>query len=300
MGYLHYNDEKMDIHSTVKNFIRQSKAKHFASFGESFNGYRNTENEAIKRKAYDAILGNLHYEQVYNPSYNDIVKDYNFAPDYKICVTTFSADADKSRYNSCFDNFQNTIRLFYGLFLNQPSYMGMGLETRDVNPTESAKFTKDFINDWGNKKYIWGQNDYFYKIISSMRSVFAKIKDEIQNQLHYWLKTSDKRVASWLYCDKQTSAPSYIFALNADTEDKSEVEIQNPFDTPQGKIIGQRKSTLAAKQIYSSKETDYNEGQVIVKGKKYKLRNLKAGECRIYKVYNPEVIEKMPPKHLLL
>lgn len=292
MGYLHYNDEKADIHSKVKQYI-QEQTPYFASLGESFGSYRNPENEAIKRKAYDAILGNLHYEHVYNPDYNDIVKDYNFASDYKLCVTTFTADADKRSYNHCFDDFQNKIRTFYGLFLNQPSYMGMGLETRDVNPTESKKLTKDFINDWGNGKYEWGQNDYFYNIISGMRNVFAKIKDEIQNQFHYWVHTSDKRVASWFYYDKETSMPSYIFVSNADTNAKNEVEIQNLFDTTPGKVVGKERDSLVANQIYSTEETNPNEGQIIVKGKKYKIRNLKPGECRIYKIVNSDAIDKM-------
>lgn len=289
MGYLHYGDKNIDIHSMLKQYI-QKQTPYFASLGESFDDF---DNEGIKRKAYDIVLGNLHYESVYRPDYNDIVKSYNFFRDYKICVTTFSADADKVAYNGCFDDFQNKIRIFYALFLNQPSYMGMGLETRDINPTESTKLTKDFINDWGNKKYEWGHNNYFFNIISGMRNVFAKIKDEIQNQFHYWLDTSCQKVTSWFYYDKKTSMPSYLFVANADIEEKDEVEIQNPFDSEIGKEIANKTNSLGAKQIYSTVDIKPNEGQIIVKGKKYKIRNLKSGECRIYRVINSNVADKL-------
>lgn len=293
MGYLHYsNDKKNDIHSCVKHYIQQHGAPYFASLGESFSGYSDIKNEALRRKSYDAILGNLHYEEVYNPNYNFIVKRYNFAPDYKICVTSLTADADQAKYNNYFDDFQNKIRVFYGLFLNQPSYMGMGLETRDANPTESAKLTKDFINNWGNKFYEWGQNDHFFNIISGMRYAFAKISDKLKSQLHFWLNTGDKKVASWLYYDKKSSIPSFIFVANADTNNKDEVEVQNPFDTPMAEEFGREKNSLAVKKVYSSKDCNCEEGQIIIKGKKYKIRNLAAGECRIYKVINPEIIEK--------
>ena len=171
--------------------------------------------------------------------------------------------------------------------------MGMGLETRDTNPTESAKLTKDFINNWGNKFYEWGQNDHFFNIISGMRYAFAKISDKLKSQLHFWLNTGDKKVASWLYYDKKSSIPSFIFVANTDTNNKDEVEVQNPFDTPMAEKFGRGKNSLAAKKVYSSKDCNCKEGQIIIKGKKYKIRNLAAGECRIYKVINPEIIEKM-------
>lgn len=157
MGYLHYGDSLRDIHSLIKEYIKQNGTKHFATMGECFSLLGYGEDEAIRRKNYDSVLGNLHYENVYNPQFCSIIRAYNFNPNYKVCLTSITADSDQTKYNENYDNFQNTIRLFLGLFSNQPSYMGMGLETRDTNPTEGKNLTKDFINNWGVKNYEWGK-----------------------------------------------------------------------------------------------------------------------------------------------
>ncbi len=297
MGYLTFDDEKRDIHSKVKEYIQNQGAHHFASLGECFCGFGDNQNtEAIKRKNYDSVLGNLHYENVYDYNFNDIVKAYNFAPDYKVSLTSITADSDQARYNQHYDNFQNKIRTFFGLFLNQPSYMGMGLETREDNPTEGKNLTKDFINDWGIPKYEWGQNKSFFKTISGMRNVFAKIKDDIQKQLHYWLWTSDKKVASWFYYTKDALNPSYLFVANTDTNQKDEVEVQNLFDTNVSDNINKNRDTLALKEIYSSEKTEASDIDIMVKRKSHKIRNLKAGECRVYKIINPQKIDEFQRK----
>lgn len=292
MGYLTFDDETRDIHAKVKEYIQSQGAPYFASLGECFCGFgKQSDADGIKRKNYDSVLGNLHYENVYDYNFNDIVKAYNFSPDYKVSLTSITADSDQARYNQHYDNFQSKIRTFFGLFLNQPSYMGMGLETREDNPTEGKNLTKDFINDWGIKKYEWGNNQTFFKTISEMRNIFAKIKDDIQKQLHYWLWTSDKKVASWFYYTKNTMNPSYLFVSNTDTNQKDEVEIQNLFDTNMSENINKNCDALALKEVYSSEEKDNADAVIMVKGKSHKIRNLKPGECRIYRISNPKIIE---------
>ena len=292
MGYLHFDDKDRDIHAKVKQYIQEQGTPYFASLGECFCGFGHSDTVSISRKHYDSVLGNLHYEKVYNYNFNDIVKTYNFSPDYKVSVTSITADSDQAKYNEYYDDFQNKIRTFLGLFLNQPSYMGMGLETRNINPTEGKNLTKDFINDWGIEKYEWGKNYNFFQIISKMRSVFLDIKDDIQKQLHYWLNTGDRKVSSWFYYTKDTFMPTYLFAVNTDVYEKEDVEIQNLFDTNVSSNIKDKYHRVAAKEIYSSEEKSSKEWYIISQGKRFKIKNLKPGECRIYKISNPEQLEK--------
>lgn len=294
MGYLSYNDQTRDIHSKVKQYIQEHGAKHFASLGECFCGLgKSSDSEAIKRKNYDSVLGNLHYENVYDYNFTDIVKAYNFSPDYKVSLTSITADSDQARYNQHYDNFQNKIRTFLGLFLNQPSYMGMGLETRDTNATDGKNLTKDFINNWGIKKYEWGNNQEFFHTLSGMRNAFSKIKDTIQNQLHYWLWTSDKQVASWFYYAKENMKPSYLFVTNTANYEKSDVEIQNLFDTNVSENINKDHDSLAITEVYSTEKKSPVSGQIILKGKPFKIKHIQPGECKIYKVVDSKKLDEI-------
>lgn len=290
MGYLSFKDNKFDIHAALKDCIGKSE-KHFSTFGECFAGFgdNQTSVDDIRRKKYDAVLGDLHYQNVYKPDFSDIVKAYNFSPDFKISLTSITADSDQARYNEHYDNFQDKIRAFLGLFLNQPSYMGMGLETRDVNPVDGKNLTKDFINDWGIKKYEWGSNREFFDTLSGMRNLYSKIKDSIKKQAHYWLWTQDKNVLSWFYYNDKNNKPSYLFALNSSPDYKEETEIENIFDTNIKEGL-KDKNGLALREVYSSDNNVIDS--VVIKGKKFKLRNLAPGECRVYKVLNPEALNR--------
>jgi len=281
MGYLSFDDDNLDIHAKLKETI-QKNSKHFATFGECFAGFSDENPRAIQRKNYDAVLGNLQYKNVYDYDFLNTVKAYNFNPDYKVAVTSITTDSDQECYNEHYDDFQNKIRCFFGLFLNQPSYMGMGLETRETGTKDEAKLTKNFINDWGNEKYIWGENREFFDVLSGLRRVYSSIKDTIRKQAHYWLWTTDNKVASWFYHDN--NKPSFVFVSNTDTFSKRETEIQNPLDTG---VLDEKTDKVALKQIYST-ERNKLEGVIISKGKKFKVTNLAPGESRIYKVVKKE------------
>lgn len=273
MGYLSFGEDKRDIHAVIKQQI-QNYNPSFATFGECFAGFSDNNPREIEAKNYDAVLGNLQYENVYDYNFLNKVKDYNFSNN-KIAITSITTDSDQACYNQHYDNFQNKIRTFLGMFLNQPSYMGMGLETRDVNPTDGKNLTKDFINDWGIEKYEWGKNQEFFDFLSGARKVYSSIKNVIKNQLHYWLWTNDNKVASWFY-HNENKTPSYLFVTNTDNNYKDEVEIQNVADVCD-------KEKVALKDIYSSEKKKL-EAHVVIKGKKVKVTNLAPGECRIYKV----------------
>lgn len=284
MGYLDYLDDNRDLHASIKKSVQDNGAKYFASFGECFSPECMDNPWILDKKNYDAVLGNLHYKEVLNNDFLDTVKRYNFNPNYKISVTSITADSDQAVYNNLYDKLSNQIRVFLGLFLNQPSYTGMGIETRDINPTDGKNLTKDFINDWGIPKYEWGKNKNFFKIISEMRNLYSNIRKTIHNQLHYWLYTSDNSVASWFYYDKKSKMPSYLFVVNADEHTKPQTKVQNIFDTNIFENQSASVDKLPLKEIYSTQKPKKLEGRIIAKGQEIKITNLAPGECRIYKV----------------
>ena len=130
MGSLNYGDFSRDIHANVKEYIQQKSAQHFGTFGECIFRY-GTSAEALKRKKYDIVLGNLQYKSPYEYDFIDYVRGSNCNPDLKITNAIMTIDTDNASHNDIYDNSQNTIKLFFGLFLNQPSYASMGFETRD-------------------------------------------------------------------------------------------------------------------------------------------------------------------------
>lgn len=292
MGYLNFGNVESDIHSAIKDYaVNNNGCKSFASFGECFSDFAMSDREALKRKKYDALLGNVQYLNVFDENFVNTIKGYNFNPDYKISVTSITADSDQAVYNKHYDNIQNKIRCFMGLFLNQPSYMGMGLETRDVGPVEGKNLTKDFINDWGIEKYEWGKNKEFFGILSGMRKIYAEIKDVIKNNCHYWLNTNNPHVASWFYYTKDENMPTYLFVSNADNKKQEEVDIQNLYDTNISSELSKKTESVALSEIYSTEKKTLT-GNIVSKGRKFKVKNLAPGECRVYKVVNPELIEK--------
>lgn len=291
MGYLFFNDKERDIHTKLKEVIQNNGAKHFATFGECFFGIPDYAQMFVKRKNYDAVLGDLHYKNVNDEDFIAHLKRGNMDPNFKFSNTSITADSDQSRYNQNYDNHQNGLRYFAGLFLNQPSYTGMGLETRDLNSDKYETHTKDYINDWGLGKYEWGKNTEFFKTLTSMRNMYTKIKNTIQNQWHYWLDTSSNKVASWFYYDKETKKPSYAFITNTAKETK-DINVQNILDTKACNNLST--NALGLVEIYSSKKTSENtdkppklSSQIVMKGNSMNLTNLAPGECRIYKIINP-------------
>ena len=162
----------------------------------------------------------------------------------------------------------------------------MGFETRNEKSLGSEYYTNNFINNNG-KKYLYGNNKEFFNTVSSMRKMYSKIKDTIQNQYHYWLNTSDGKVASWFYYSKEDRIPSFLFVSNTSAEPKKETTIQNIFDTSIADKISKKTNKILVNEIYStdsSRKVKKMHANIILKGQKIKVTNLAPGESRIYKV----------------
>lgn len=117
-----------------------------------------------------------------------------------------------------------------------------------------------------------------------MRRIFSKISDQIKNQLHYWLHTSNEKVLCWLYYTKENFNPTYLFVANTSDEKQNEIEAQNPLDA-----VNSGSRTVGLKEIYTTcQNKKIRPNYIVTKGKIFKIKELEPGECRIYKVIDPK------------
>ncbi len=277
---LHFN--KHEIWAFIKERIRHEKP-YFATLAEAFlnqhyyiDGFQDMEN-----KKFDLVLGPLNFLYL-NDEYVSSLQclstmDYKYR--FKTCVTSITNDTDRESNNNLYKSpFSNELRLFTGLFTDLPSYMGIGLETRDYDPISKEYFSNHYTN-YQPIEYQWGNNVELFGNISGIRQIFSKIYPHIKDQKLCWLNTDNPYQASWLYINQKTNQPSYLFSINLDiSNDYSDVNIDNFADCANSANKYKLETVFAMSDVQS-------DIQIIeVNDENIKLENFSIGEARIYRI----------------
>lgn len=290
LAHCHQNPEKnlinkKEIWAKIKDEI-QAKVPYFGTFAESFlSDYYISAFQDMENKKFDIVLGFLNYVYI-NREYFNYIEDY-MALDrpFKTCIATMAHDSDLPKHDPVYKSPKaNEVRLFTALFLNLPSYTGMGIETRDFQPSGDEHYAANFIK-YQPQKYKWGRNFTFFESLTKMRELYSEIKHVINEQEHCWIETENPNHIAWLFYDKNTKNPSYLFFLNIDIDfSKDEVTI---------KKLANNKIKFASKEYFMEKVLSNSDNPDLVKNKlkialkdELKIPNITIGDFCVYKI-NP-------------
>jgi len=224
-------DDHYDILGAVKRHIRSLPgAASFAYFAESFLAPRGTmtygdEADHLSASGADAALGDLQSTVVGSAPYLQRLRRYadlTASRPFAAACTLFTADKDDPR----FDEFYRTgsaVRLFTALGLgDQPSYMGLGFEIRDVHVDRAPNehYTKLYVfeqQDGPNATggpWVWGRNGSLYALLGRIRSLFDDLGPDLRGRPTRWLLAPDATGHCPLMAWTQADQASFVFVVN--------------------------------------------------------------------------------------
>lgn len=282
-------DAYYDILKYIKNKIAQS-VPYFASFAETFLAPPDEmaygdEVEHLEASEADTTLGDLQSMVVGSNRFMQEFRRYldiHYSRQVSPCFTIMTADKDDPR----FDEFYlkgNEARFFISQFLtDMPSYMGLGFEQRDSHPTPAPNehYTKLYVFrlDKGDKatngQYIWGNNSKLFSTINAIKKHAEMLLQKTQHIDCQWIVMPDEehKVIVWTHrCDK----PEYLFVVNLDIESDAKITSFTPPQYMMDKTI----------ELDFSTEKKYQD-KLDVQQSKITIKNMKAGECRVYTIKN--------------
>lgn len=182
-----YKDKDLncpELWAYVKSNIQENKP-YFALVAEAFYGtyYVDGISDMIN-KSFDIVIGEMNFKNL-DKEYLNIIDDYinpfreNF-PFYP-SIAIFTNDGDLKEHNQLFkSNKQNLARCFISLFLNLPSYMGMGFELRDIDSNNLNHYSHYHVRKQ-KQEYVFGNNTEFFYNFNIIRNQYVKMKSIIDN-----------------------------------------------------------------------------------------------------------------------
>lgn len=198
--------QPVEFWKELKAEIRKNKPEFF-TLAECFYGnYYITGIEDMINKDFDIVLGCQNFQQL-ESSYLNFIDDFlnpfriNFP--FFPCVSVFTNDGDLPVHNRFFSsNKVCETRLFVALFLNLPSYMGIGFETRDICSTKEENYSNEYVRV-KDADYEFGNNYDLYNSISTMRELYENHKFTI-DQSNFELLCLDNNFLVWRYLLKDS------------------------------------------------------------------------------------------------
>ncbi|MBY0405491.1 MAG: hypothetical protein K2X66_16435 [Cyanobacteria bacterium] len=294
--------EGLSIWAQLKETI-QRETPYFASLAEAFlkdpRCAFGDQFQNVASDEFDVALGNLHYKPV-NEDYIHYVRDFNLSNyhrghDFKVAQTVMTSDNDTFIHLFA-KSLDKKVRTFLAYFLNQPSYVAMGLETRNDGVTlqDANQLTRGYTEGLILKQrgpFQWGKNLEFFKYFTQLRLAFLKHRETIQNASHFWLNPeagTPPQVAAWVYHQPVPANPfasnlKLLCVVNTDTlHPQEEAKFENPL-----LALSPSTSHITLTPEYSTEGTDQIRqlskiGQY--RGKSIVIKNLAPGEGRIYKI----------------
>ena len=260
--------EKQEMWAYLKDKINEQKP-YFGILSEAFFNtyYINGIADMVNKKA-DIVLGNMNFQYL-NKEYIDTVDDFlnpfrkNF-PFYP-CVCIFSNDGDLKEHSKYFQSEEaNEIRFFISMFLNLPSYMGMGYETKSLKPGKPAEFSNEYVKHQ-SKPYLFGTNATLFEQITLMRKLYEKYKNTIDTSTLKLLETDNPSCLAWCYLKKDRA--KLLFAVNLNPK-KQTVNIKSP-------LLTDRAEFVYTNSKYDEITTDIENGSLAIE-------NIYIGECAVY------------------
>ena len=290
-------DRYYDILGAVKNYIRDKGAPYFGYFAETFLPPRDVfgygeELDHLEASDADSTIGDLQSTCVGSEVFLRRLRQYYDWFETRLCAPNFTiitGDKDDPR----FDEFYvkgNEIRLFIALFLDMPSYMGLGFECRDVHyaPVPNEHYTKLYVfqDKSGNNMYpgkgttgpyIWGKNGFLFRNVTRLKlyadSMFEKVKDRKCRWLICPDPSAENKIIAWT----QQENPDYVFVVNTDTENPV-VRFAIPnIPNAETKAAWHFDFSTAASVPETDRTLTFN-------GKHYKVIKMAPGEGRVYRI----------------
>ena len=153
--------------------------------------------------------------------------------------TVMTADKDDPRFDS-FYLHANIARLFIAFFLDMPSYMGLGFETRDIHhsPAPNEHYTKLYVFQIaeGPKAtfgpYHWGQNIALFQQIQRLKRYVDDFSINLKNVDCEWLippnSNGNQQVIVW----KFTHITNYFLVVNLGIQAAKDIALPASHFTP--------------------------------------------------------------------
>ena len=271
-AHSHNEDKDMvcpEIWAMLKEKIQKNKP-YFATFAESFWGnYYISGIQDMLNKKFDIVLGKLNFsylDKSYTEKINQYLSEYRTKYPFYPCVTVFTNDGDLPCHDSLYTSQEaNDCRFFISLFLNLPSYTGMGFETRDLTPNCEQKYSNPYV-----KKQPWefqfGTNEFQFKNISDMRSLYCRYKNIIENAEFFNVDTNNDRQLCWYYVLDNNKKLLFCVNLNPD---------KNYIETNLNNI--NQVNLVYTNSQYEEIEANNTQNVLVI-------NNIYIGECVVYEI----------------
>lgn len=274
----HSHKEKKDFRTKefwaiLKKKIQKEKP-YFATFAEAFwNDYYIPALIDMQNKKFDLVLGELNYEYL-NVEYINKIKNYihykNTNKNINPILAIYTHDGDLPINDKLYESQEaNECRFFTSIFMNLPSYMGIGYETRNTTNRKKTEYT-NYLTNITAENFTLGSNIKTFNEITKMRDYYQKYKAIIDTEKMQTYFDNDSNIFCWYY---KTLNKIILFIENLDFE-KNSISIQL------------NSNWLNAKLIYTN--SIYNELSQnidnIDKNKHIEIPNIYLGECAIYEL----------------
>lgn len=252
----------------------QKEKPYFATFAEAFwNDYYIPAIADMKNKNFDLVLGELNYEYL-NKEYINKIKNYI---KYKVenkninpILAIYTNDGDLPENDKLYESQEaNECRFFTSIFMNLPSYMGIGYETRNLTSRNHNEYT-NYLTNTTAENFRLGSNKKTFVEITKMRDYYQKYKSIIDTTNMQTFFDSNSNLFCWYY---KTTQQILLFVENLDFEKNS---ISIPINT----------NWIKANLIYTNSAYDelapniYNQNNT----KHIEIADIYLGECAIYEL----------------
>ncbi len=249
----------------------QVHSPYFALFGEHFlvqEEYIDVFQD-IKNKKFDVVLGCLQHKFLNEEFINTLFEYKNIKEPFSVCATAFASDTDSPLYKKLYESpLSNEVRYFVSMFSGFPSYIGMGIETREPSAELINEYTGNFVLQI-NKEYKWGENYDFLKKIQKLRDIYLQIYPEIKELAPEFIGTKTGNAIGFLYKKNETPLYFFLIDLTMDTTAKPLSFFNLPLEYKLNPIFSNIKSLSELNKTEVKFSTEFS--------------NTETGEVRIYK-----------------
>ncbi len=269
-----HNEEKDQVCEEVWKILKEkinTSKPYFATFAEAFWGdYYINGIQDMNNKDFDVVLGNLNFEFLNNTfirklNYyiNEITKKCSASP----CIAIYTNDMDLPEHKDIFKSQEaNECRYFIGLFMNFPSYMGIGYETKNLSPELECEYSNYYVKNQA-KPYKFGENLTTFNQIFRMRELYAKYYDFIQNGFDF-IEQINSKILCWKY---SYNNKILLFAVNLDENQTTVRTYISKWN--KAKLVYTNSAYLSLAQAIENDESE-----------DFRIEELYLGECVIYEI----------------
>ena len=269
-----HNEEKdmkcPEMWAILKDRIHNIKP-YFATFAEAFWGnYYISGMQDMLNKKFDIVLGEnnfLYMNEDFVSSTEKFLTDYR--EKYRIfpCMTVFTNDGDLPVHDNLYKSEEaNECRYFASMFLNLPSYTGIGFETRALEPDKDCMYSNQYVKKQ-EKEFLFGQNKDLFAAVCDMRELYFNIKEIIESKKLILIPVNDKKSLCWYY--EIENSQKLLFALNLNTD-------KNCIETDIKDV--QTAELIYTNSRYSDIQADFSQTS------DFKINNIYIGECVVYNI----------------